>query len=134
MRDEEIAPRREVPLDHRDDALLDDLVEVDHDVAAEDDVEALVKVVDLDQIQPAVLDGAAHVRAHAHFAFVGPRPRSKYDLSTDCGTPAATRIGYTPALAVLSARVEMSEASRRMRRCCDSGSASISVTASVTGS
>ena len=41
MRDEQLAARLEMPFEHADHPLLDRPVEVDHDVAAEDDVEAL---------------------------------------------------------------------------------------------
>ena len=64
VRDEQVAARLEVPLEHRHHPLLDGLVEIDHHVAAEDEVELPAERGDLEQVQGAEVDlaGAAAAR------------------------------------------------------------------------
>ena len=63
MGDEQVAAGLEVPLEHRHHALLHGLVEVDHHVAAEDEVEAPAERRDLEQVEGAEVDQLAQRRA-----------------------------------------------------------------------
>src|SRR5689334_7069965 len=53
MGNEEVAARRQVALEHRDHALLNGAVEIDHDVAAENHVERLAELIDFEEVQIA---------------------------------------------------------------------------------
>ena len=67
-----------MPLEQRDDPLLHVAIEVDHDVAAEDHVEALAEIAGLEEVELAVLDQLPYVRApRGPVPACAPSPRSK---------------------------------------------------------
>ena len=63
--------RHEVTLEERHHALLHLAVEIDHDVAAEDHIEAFVQIGELEEVELPVLDQPADMRRDPG----RPRPR-----------------------------------------------------------
>jgi hypothetical protein len=86
VRDEQVPAGRQVALEHRDHALLHGIVEVDHDVAAENEIEDSIEAVDRDEVQRAILDEPPDLWTDARQPLLLARPRG---LLACAAAPAA---------------------------------------------